>query len=64
MPPGMIRIQARPETGHMPPEGMRDTSRFGTRRMNMPPGGIRDTSRSQEQFDRRMIQVILIKELK
>jgi hypothetical protein len=45
MPAGMTRDTSRAGNWPMPPEGMRDTSRFGTRRMNRQPGERRDTSR-------------------
>ena len=45
MPEGMRWDSGRARTWQMPPEGMRDTSRFGNRRINFPPEGIRDTSR-------------------
>jgi hypothetical protein len=44
MPGGMRWDTTRARTWQKP-EGMRDTSRFGSRRMNFPPGGARDTSR-------------------
>src|SRR4030043_1385668 len=45
MPAGMTRDTSRAGNWPMRPEGVRDTSRFGTRRMNRQPGERRDTSR-------------------
>lgn len=53
MPAGMAWDTSRTGNWPMPPEGMRDTGRFGTRRMNVPPGGMRDTS----QFRTRRMNV-------
>lgn len=45
MPAGMTWDTSRVGNWPMRPEGVRDTSRFGTRRMNRQPGERRDTSR-------------------
>jgi HlyD family secretion protein len=44
MPGGMRWDSTRVRNWQMP-GGVRDTSRFGSRRGNFPPGGVRDTSR-------------------
>jgi multidrug resistance efflux pump len=53
MPAGMTWDTSRARNWTMPTEGMRDTSRFRTRRMNVPSDGMRDTS----QFRTRRMNV-------